>query len=400
MTAHSGPKFLIAIACGGTGGHLFPGLAVSDALWRRGSESRLIVSQKAVDTQAIMASDALDVIKLPAVALQNRNWFGFLNGFVRSLRVCFRQFSKRRPDAVVAFGGFTAVPAILAGKALGARTFLHESNAVPGRANRMLATLVNEVFVGYDTSRQWFFNRATVQTGTPVRPQFKPIEPSSCRISIGLDARRPVLLVMGGSQGAAAVNRLVLGSLPLLKVQSPNLQYLHLTGSADRDSVAAVYREHGLRAVVRPFLTEMELALGAATVAVSRAGASSLAEFAAMRLPSILVPYPRAMDNHQYYNARALMRAGAARQMDQESATHETLVRNVTEILERDGVCESMRRAVGQWHRPNAADEIAERMLRVLLKGGPVPPPLAGPEGDEPEDAFSGTEQSQLSSRS
>jgi UDP-N-acetylglucosamine:LPS N-acetylglucosamine transferase len=119
-----------------------------------------------------------------------------------------------------------------------------------------------------------------------------------------------------------------------------------------------------------------------------------------MRLPSILVPYPRAMDNHQYYNARALMRAGAARQMDQESATHETLVRNVTEILERDGVCESMRRAVGQWHRPNAADEIAERMLRVLLKGGPVPPPLAGPEGDEPEDAFSGTEQSQLSSRS
>ncbi|MDA1273941.1 MAG: UDP-N-acetylglucosamine--N-acetylmuramyl-(pentapeptide) pyrophosphoryl-undecaprenol N-acetylglucosamine transferase [Verrucomicrobia bacterium] len=384
MIPNPGPTFSIAIACGGTGGHLFPGMAVADALWRRGSESFLCVSQKAVDKQAVTSADGFEIVTLPAVALQNRNWFRFLAGFVASLRICMLRFSKRRPDAVIAFGGFTAAPAILAAKCMGSATFLHESNAIPGRSNRILAFLVDEIFVGYEGAVHWFHNRSGVQTGTPVRPQFKPLAPAACRIALGLDQKRPVMLVMGGSQGAAPVNQLVLGALPILKKRLPDVQYLHLTGLTEKEAVAAAYREHGVRAIVLPFLTEMELALGAATVAVSRAGASSLAEFAAMRLPSILIPYPRAMDNHQYYNARALMNAGAARQMDQRSATPETLVRHAVEILENRVVHEQMRQATGGGYSPNAADEIAQRILRILLKGDPMPVPKGAAES-EPE---------------
>ena len=384
MSHTAKPECFIAIACGGTGGHLFPGLAVSDALWHRGSESCLLVSEKAVDQQAVMSADGLEVVKLPAVAFQNRNWFRFLIGFVSSLRICLKNFSNRRPDAVVGFGGFTAVPSILAAKCVGACSFLHESNAIPGRANRLLALLADGIFVGYDAAVPWLHNRSVSRTGTPVRPQFKPLEASACRMALGLDQHRPVMLVMGGSQGATPVNHLVLGALPSLKKRLPNLQYLHLTGPDQKEPVAAEYRAQGLKAVVLPFLTEMELALGAATVAVSRAGASSLAEFSAMRLPSILIPYPRAMDNHQYYNARALMKAGAARQMDQRSATCETLVRHAADILENPGVHERMQQALGAWCFPNAADDIAERILRVLLKGAPVPVPSSSSEA-EPE---------------
>src|SRR5262249_47238080 len=147
----------------------------------------------------------------------------------------------------------------------------------------------------------------------------------SCRLALGLDASRPVLLVMGGSQGASGINELVTQALASLRQAAPELQYLHLTGPSDLEKVQAAYAAQKCPALVRPFLTEMELALGAATLAVSRAGGSSLAELAAMRLPAILVPYPFAADNHQYYNARALSDAGAALLLAQNTATSQTM---------------------------------------------------------------------------
>src|SRR5438034_2074135 len=152
------------------------------------------------------------------------------------------------------------------------------------------------------------------------------MDAASCRVNLGLDADRPVLLVMGGSQGASAVNHLVSQSLALLSTQSPDLQFLHLTGAGDFKKVGDAYAARKMKAVVRPFLTEMELALGAATVAVSRAGASSLAEMAAMQLPAVLIPYPAAADNHQFYNAKAFADAGAALLLEQTTATASQLV--------------------------------------------------------------------------
>ena len=168
---------------------------------------------------------------------------------------------------------------------------------------------------------------------------------------------------MGGSQGASGINELVLQSLPLLASRAPEWQWFHLTGPGDAEKVSQAYAALKLKAVVHPFFAEMELALGAATVAVCRAGASSLAELAAMRVPAVLVPYPAATDNHQFHNARAFEATGAARLLEQKSATPETLVQLLLDLIEKPAVHEKMQSALAQWHAPHAAEQIAEAML-------------------------------------
>jgi UDP-N-acetylglucosamine--N-acetylmuramyl-(pentapeptide) pyrophosphoryl-undecaprenol N-acetylglucosamine transferase len=206
-------------------------------------------------------------------------------------------------------------------------------------------------------------NRDVMVTGTPVRPQFQAQVAADCRARMGFDPARPVLLVMGGSQGAIGINELVLKSLPLLANRAPEWQWFHLTGPSDAARVRQAYAALNLRAIVHPFFSEMELPLGAATAAISRAGASSLAELAAMRVPAVLVPYPTATDNHQFFNARAFEANGAARLLEQQSATPETLVQLLLEVVEKPTVHEKMQAALAQWHAPHAAEQIAEAML-------------------------------------
>jgi UDP-N-acetylglucosamine--N-acetylmuramyl-(pentapeptide) pyrophosphoryl-undecaprenol N-acetylglucosamine transferase len=171
---------------------------------------------------------------------------------------------------------------------------------------------------------------------------------------------------MGGSQGASGVNELMLQSLPLLASRAPDLQWVHLTGPGDTSKVAQAYAALKLRAVVHPFLAEMDLALGAATAAICRAGASSLAELAAMCVPAVLVPYPAATDNHQFHNARAFEATGAARLLEQKTATPETLVQLLADLLEKPAVHEEMRNALARLDAPHAAEQIAEAMLSAL----------------------------------
>src|SRR5437870_1621337 len=171
---------------------------------------------------------------------------------------------------------------------------------------------------------------------------------------------------MGGSQGASAINSLIVKSLPILAKWFPNVQWLHLTGAAEIEMVKKAYATLGIKAAVRAFLPQMELALGAATVAVSRAGASSLAELAAMRVPSVLIPYPSATDNHQYYNARAFEQTGAARLLEQKLATPEGLAEQLAQLIENTGEREKMQQALAQWHSPRAAEQIAEAMLEAV----------------------------------
>jgi UDP-N-acetylglucosamine--N-acetylmuramyl-(pentapeptide) pyrophosphoryl-undecaprenol N-acetylglucosamine transferase len=204
--------------------------------------------------------------------------------------------------------------------------------------------------------------RVTV-TGTPVRPEFEPHDAQAARMAMGLAPDRPVLLVMGGSQGATGVNHLIIGALPILRAAAPELQILHLTGAGDYEKVRQVYRDLAIHAVVRPFLSEMELGLGAASVAVSRAGASSLAELAAMQLPAVLIPYPTAADDHQTVNAREYERTGAARVLPQASATSQELATTILELLRNPPVRARMQQALAAWHHPDAADQIAQRIL-------------------------------------
>jgi UDP-N-acetylglucosamine--N-acetylmuramyl-(pentapeptide) pyrophosphoryl-undecaprenol N-acetylglucosamine transferase len=366
MSSAASSPIRIVIACGGTGGHLFPGLAVADQLCRRGCKPTLLISPKDVDQRAVAGLSGIEAVPLPAVGLKRGAELAFVRGFVRSYGAAAKLFRSAPAHAALAMGGFTSAPPVLAARRAGAATFLHESNTIPGRANRWLSHFVECAFVGFPTAAGRLRSRKVTVTGTPVRSCFAVRNTSACRAELGLDPARPVLLVMGGSQGASGINDLVLRSLRMINASTPALQWVHLAGEADLSRVRRAYAEQRLKALVYPFFERMELALGAASVAVSRAGASSLAELAATRVPAVLIPYPAATDNHQFHNARAFESTGAARLLEQQSATPELLEQLLSDLIGKPAVHEKMQNALAQWHAPNAAEQIAEAMLAAV----------------------------------
>jgi len=261
-------------------------------------------------------------------------------------------------------GGFTSAPPVLAAKGSGAITLLHESNTIPGRANRLLAGFVDGAFTYFEQTAALLRAGQIECVGMPVRREFlAPANPAAARAALGLQVQAPVLLVMGGSQGAAKINELVLASVPKLRQMLPTLQFVHVTGQRDLARTQSAYAAQNCPAVVRGFLTQMGEALAAADAAVSRAGASSLAELAARQVPSILIAYPLAAGNHQYYNARAFVQSGAARAVSQQSATPELLAREIAELIGSPRARAGMQRALAGWHGRDAAGALAERIL-------------------------------------
>jgi UDP-N-acetylglucosamine--N-acetylmuramyl-(pentapeptide) pyrophosphoryl-undecaprenol N-acetylglucosamine transferase len=345
---------------------LFPGIAVGEQLLPRGCAVTLLISPKEVDQRALQTAHGLQIATLPAVGLTRGESLAFLWGLMRSYRAARKLFAAVRPQGILAMGGFVSAGPVLAARRQGARAFLHESNSIPGRANRWLSRLVDCAFVGFPSATKGLRCSRMTVTGTPVRTQFTPREPRECRTALGFDPDRSVVLVMGGSQGAHGINDLVRRTLPGLARQEPGWQWLHLTGTRDLNELKQTYETLRLRALVRPFLDEMELALGAATAAISRAGASSLAELAAMRLPAVLVPYPAATGNHQFFNAQAYEQAGAARLLEQKKASVETLTEWLVELVRNASLRQKMQNALAQWEAPRAAEQIAETIVSAL----------------------------------
>ncbi len=361
----SRPGVSAVIACGGTGGHLFPGLAVAEEVLRRGCRVTIMVSPKDVDQQAIASISGMGIVTLPAVALRRGGWLGFFSGFAKSYRLARRLFEHQRPDVVLAMGGFVSAAPVLAGKRCGAKTFIHESNSIPGRANRWLARWVDGAFVYFPAAAQRLGAKRVEAPGMPVRPQFfRPLTAAQARTALGLNPSAPLVLIMGGSQGAGKVNDLALAAVPALRQAAPELQFMHLTGARELEKVRAGYAVRGVPALVRAFYDDMSAALAAADVAVSRAGASSLAELAARRLPAVLIPYPFAAGDHQHFNALAFEQTGAARLLREQTAAPGQLADEILDLL-RDGSKRSaMRLALAAWNTPGASARIAERILR------------------------------------
>lgn len=316
------------IACGGTGGHLFPGLAVAEALMARHHEVRLLVSEKAVDQVALAAftsnSDRsrFGVQTISAVGLgTSRQLIRFCYRLARSTRDCAALCEEFRPDAVLGMGGFTSAPAVLAARWRGAPALIHESNAVPGKSNRWVGKLVDHVAVGLAECGRFFGRKPVTVTGTPVRLALRTGKVHDAHERLGLERGRLTILVMGGSQGAYAINEAMACALPWLDDWTDKTQFVHLSGARDEQFAREVYEKNGFPAKVMSFCNEMELAYSAADLVVARSGAATLTEIAAFGLPAILVPFPHAAGNHQWHNARVFGRAGAARLIEQSQLT-------------------------------------------------------------------------------
>src|SRR6202043_1989442 len=227
------------IACGGTGGHLFPGIAVAEVLRERGHEVLLFVSEKEIDSLALSTRSQFRFEKLPTVAfpsVYSPAIFGFLRRFTESLSRCRSIYQKFKPQIILGMGGFTSTAPILAGRMRGISTLVHESNAVPGKANRLAAKMVRAVLLGFKECAPFFPKARTEVTGTPIRTELKPMDKKIARQKLGLREDLTTLLVMGGSQGASGINQAVIKSLPFL--HDVPIQVIHLAGTRDERLVA------------------------------------------------------------------------------------------------------------------------------------------------------------------
>src|SRR5438477_1766505 len=323
------------IACRGTGGNLFPCIAVAEVLQNRGHEVMLLVSEKDIDALALSGRTNFQVEKLPTVGLPSPfspAFFGFTRRFVESLSLCRAMYRKFNPHAVLGMGGFTSTAPVLAGRFRGIATFIHESNAVPGKANRWTARVVNAVMLGFQECAPFFPKTRTEVTGTPVRTELKPLDSHVALQRLGLRDDLTTLLVMGGSQGASGINQAMIKSLPFL--QGVPLQVIHLSGPRDERLVADNYRRESVPAYVAPFHHRMVEVYSAAALLVARAGAAGRPDFAAFSLPGILIPFPYATDDHQTRNAEIYARVRAAILLKESEVSGELLARKIRELIE------------------------------------------------------------------
>jgi UDP-N-acetylglucosamine--N-acetylmuramyl-(pentapeptide) pyrophosphoryl-undecaprenol N-acetylglucosamine transferase len=320
------------IACGGTGGHLFPGLAVAEMLRSRGHEVMLFISEKEVDALAL-SGRSFQFEKLPTVglpSLYSPAIFGFLRRFNESLSLCRSIYRKFKPQAVLGMGGFTSTAPILAGRMRGISTFIHESNAIPGKANRLTARMVRAVLLGFKECAPFFPKVRTEVTGTPIRTELQRLDRTAAREKLGLHPGLLTLLVMGGSQGASGINQSIIKSLAGLR--DLPLQFIHLSGTRDERLVADNYQRENIPAFVGAFHHRMEEVYSAADFAVARSGAASLAELAYYGLPGILIPFPYAADDHQTRNAEIFTKADAAVLLKESDLSGDLLARTIREL--------------------------------------------------------------------
>ena len=373
----------VMIACGGTGGHLFPGLAVAEILQARRHQVRLLVSEKAIDQTALAVSTGssgrsgdIVVEAVPAVGYEGAGrLITFCLRLAKATRGCVATFDEFEPDVVLGMGGFTSAPAVFGARWFrkrGTATLIHESNAVPGKANRWAGRLADHVAVGLADCARYFGRKPVTVTGTPIREALRRGKVTDAHAQLGLETGRMTVLVAGGSQGARAINESIALALPRLKSRVDELQFVHLTGAKDEKLMRETYKNNGFRANVMGFCGQMELAYSAADLVVARSGAATLTEIAAFGLPAILVPYPHAAGNHQWYNARVFERAGAARVIEQSAANGEIVDRGeqfakaVGDLLDDEARRQTMAKAA----RSLAVDDAADRIAALLEQYG------------------------------
>ncbi len=357
------PKGLrVVIAAGGTGGHLFPGIAVAQEFQQRHHAAvTFLTTPKAVTTQILerygFAWEAVTARALKGQGILSRGRTLLeLPGAVLSARSRLKALN---PHLVLGMGGHAAGPAGLAAWLLGLPLVLHEQNVIPGATNRYLARFARRIFVSFPASGDFFPPGRCLWTGNPIRPEF--FAPGELRADSPF-----TVMITGGSQGAHHLNMEVLAGLPFLAGLKDRLHFLHLPGEADQEAVAAGYREHGFSAEVVAFTPEVAAWMRRAHLLVCRAGASTLAELTAVGRAAILVPYPFAANNHQEFNARFLAEAGAAEIILNKDFTGEIFAGKINQFLTDPEPLAHMEEASRQLAKPEAAKEIVEGCVELI----------------------------------
>ncbi|MUV13800.1 undecaprenyldiphospho-muramoylpentapeptide beta-N-acetylglucosaminyltransferase [Lysobacter sp. HX-5-24] len=354
----------VMILAGGTGGHIFPGLAVARALRARGAEVTWLGADGQMETRLVPQHDVpIDTIAVKG--LRGKGIATLLGAPVRVLnavRGAARVIAQRRPRAVISFGGYAAGPGGVAARLAGIPLIVHEQNRAPGFTNRVLSRMARRVLTGFPNT---FANSVIAEVvGNPVREEIAAVQPPQLRMARGNGRMR--LLVLGGSQGARALNMAVPKALQA--INDPMIEVRHQCGEKLRADADAAYAQAGIAARVEPFIADMADAYAWADIVVCRAGALTLAELCAAGVGSVLVPFPQAVDDHQTRNAEYLVERGAAVLLPQNDQLADQL-RNVLIDLRANPVRRSaMAEAARAIARPDAAARVAQIVLEEIAR--------------------------------
>lgn len=351
----------IVVACGGTGGHAFPGLAVAEELKRRGHEVVVWSSGRAIESSVMKRWEG-PLFATGAKQISLRNVFSLIGSFVR----CRREMKRAKPDAILAMGSYSSLPPVLAARFCGVKIYLHEANTVPGKAVDFLSRFASAVAISFERTSNYLAGVKTVLTGLPVRGEIA----AGKRFDF-IPANAFVVFVTGGSQGAHAVNMLLKDSLLMMKreldrratetgeVMRP-LYVIHQTGAADEQMVKEAYASVSLPSRVHGFENEMANAFASADIVVARSGASTCFELAVCGKSALLIPLPTAMRNHQHFNADAFVAKGAADEGIQSTLVPRQVCRYLLEKYDRPEHLARMSEKMREQSVPDAAAKVAD----------------------------------------
>ncbi len=358
----------VVIAGGGTGGHLFPGIAVARALRARVPDAIVSFAGTAQGLESrVVPREGFELDLVRSGGLKGKSAGDLARGLAllpASAWDAWRIVSRRRPNVVIGLGGYSAGPIALVAALRGVPTLLMEQNAVPGLTNRVLARVASAAAVTYDSTLPYFGAKGFV-SGNPVRPEFFQAGGADGRINHETPPRAARILIFGGSQGAHAINVAMVEAAPDLAAAALPPRLTHQTGTRDLDMVRDAYRQAGLPARVEPFLDEMHVEMNEADALVCRAGATTLAEIAAAGRAAILIPLPTATDDHQRRNAEVLARAGAAEVIEQRDLTGTLLASRILALAGDAARRARMADAVRRLARADAAEAIVDRVLEL-----------------------------------
>lgn len=352
----------LILAGGGTGGHLFPGLAVAREFQRRDAMTEILfVGTEAGIESKVLPREGFSLVALPIRGIKGRGIRGLLEalyGIPASFFGSLRIIGRFRPECIIGLGGYASGPIVLAGKIKGIRCAIMEQNLRPGFTNRILGWVVDRIFTSYpESAAHFFFRSRVIDTGNPVRWQSLP--------RLSKDGKF-TLLVFGGSAGAHRINLCVLEALERLKDLAPGLRVVHQTGEADFTSIQSRYQSLPFEVKVLPFIEKMDEAYARADLVLCRAGASTVAELTAFGKAAILVPYPYAVDDHQRWNALALRERGAAEMILDRELSGERLAGLIRALYDDRQRLEAMARAAAKLGRREAAKRIVDECYTLL----------------------------------
>ncbi len=357
----------IIIAGGGTGGHLFPGIAIAEEILGRGNTNKVIFigTKKGIENR-MLGNLGYELQKIDIEGVKGRGLKALMKVIYQIPHSMWqsRQILKRFcPDFVIGVGGYASGPAVITARLLGIPTAIAEQNAVPGITNRILSKFANIIFVTYAQTKDCFPQSKVIVSGNPVRKVF-----AVRRAQEQQEKQFRQLLIFGGSQGAAAINKNVIEMMPLLQKMKDKLRVLHQTGDREVEMVKEAYLRHGLKAEVTSFIVNMADAYAAADLIICRAGATSLAEITAAGKAAILIPYPWAANDHQTKNAQVMDSAGAAVVINEHEVNGENLFVIIEDLLADKQKLRQMEEASAKLGNIKAAAKIVDACMELAAK--------------------------------